>query len=259
MKFEIITLFPDYFSLSLKQSLVGKAWDKKLFDIEVINLRDFAVDKHNTVDDTPYGGGGGMVLMVEPLDLCLQSLGYRHRTETSDADRSQRIVLTTAAGDAFSQKRAIRYSLCDRVTIICGHYLGVDERILELYDIEEVSIGDYVLSGGEPAAAVMVDAVGRLIPSVLGNFESALEDSFMNQKLGAPVYTRPVEYQALRVPEVMMSGNHAEIRKARLTEAVRRCYQRRPDLLADAELSEEELQIVRKLKNEIDISEENNK
>lgn len=240
MKFELITLFPDYFRLSLAQSLLGKAREKQLFDIAIIDLRDFATDKHRTVDDTPFGGGGGMLLKVEPLDRCLASLGYTRRGQAGPPDAKQRIILTSAAGETFHQAMAVRYSLCERLTIICGHYLGVDERIMQLYELDEVSIGDYVLTGGEPAAAVMVDAVARLIPKVLGNFESALEDSYMNQLLGTPSYTRPAEYDGLRAPEPLLSGNHAEIRAYRRRLAIERALERRPDLLATAELTDEE-------------------
>lgn len=231
MKFEIVTLFPDYFSLSLRQSLIGKAWDKNLFDIDIIQLRDFAVDKHHTVDDTPYGGGGGMVMMLEPLDRCLRSLGWRHR-EQNERSSIERLILTSAAGRPLVQDLAVEYSLCERLTIICGHYLGVDERLVELYDLEEVSIGDYVLTGGEPAAAVMIDAVARLIPKVLGNFESALGDSHMDDITGAPCYTRPAEYDGLKVPEVLASGDHARIKKYRLEAALEKCCRNRPDLVA---------------------------
>jgi tRNA (guanine37-N1)-methyltransferase len=248
MKFEIVTLFPDYFSLSLKQSLIGKAIDKKLFDIEIINLRDFTTDKHHTADDQPFGGGGGMVMKIEPLDRALASLGYKHKDELPLSSENGRIILTSAAGVKFSQKMAIEFSLGERLTIICGHYLGVDERLLNLYEIEEVSIGDYVLSGGEPAAAVMLDAVARLIPKVLGNFESALNDSHMNQMLGAPCYTRPAEYEGFEVPQALMSGNHAEIERFNKTEAIRKCMKYRPDLLETADLSAEELKIIKKLK-----------
>ena len=249
MKFEIVTLFPDYFSLSLRQSLLGKALDKQLFEIEIIDLRDFAVDKHRTVDDTPFGGGGGMLMKVEPLDRCLQSLGYVHRGQDGPPDDGSRILLTSAAGLPFKQKAAVRYSLGERLTIICGHYLGVDERLLALYDIDEVSIGDYVLSGGEPAALVVLDAVARLIPKVLGNFESALEDSYMNQMLGTPSYTRPAEYRGLEVPAPLMSGDHKEIREYRRREAIRKCLKHRPDLLEEADLSDEELAWITRLKD----------
>jgi tRNA (guanine37-N1)-methyltransferase len=227
--------------------LIGKARENKLFDIEIINLRDFATDKHHTVDDVPYGGGGGMVLKVEPLDRCLTALGHSHRDDPAGSDTRRRLVMTSAAGRPFDQDLAVEYSLTERLTIVCGHYQGVDERILGLYEIEEVSIGDYVLSGGEPAANVIVDAVARLIPKVLGNFESALEDSFMNQMIGAPSYTRPASYAGLDVPDVLISGNHAEIKRFRRHEAIRKCLERRPELLEHADLSEEERRLVERL------------
>jgi tRNA (guanine37-N1)-methyltransferase len=239
MKFEIVTLFPDYFSLSLKQSLIGKAWEKKLFDIEIINLRDYATDKHHTVDDTPCGGGGGMVMMLEPLDRCLKALGYQRKSENGRS-HGDRLILTSAAGRPFTQELAVKYSLCDRLTLICGHYLGVDERLLELYELDEVSVGDYVLTGGEPAAAVMLDAVARLIPKVLGNFESALGDSHMDKLTGAPCFTRPVEYAGLKVPDVLISGDHARIKKFRTNAAMDKCRRNRPDLLARLEALEDE-------------------
>ncbi len=233
MKFEIVTLFPDYFELSMRQSLLGKALDKKLFEIEIINLRDFATDRHQSVDDKPFGGGGGMVLMIEPIDRCLQQLGYQRR-DAGVVDDDERIVLTSAAGETFRQATAIRYSLCHRLTIVCGHYLGVDERLLRLYDIDEVSIGDFVLTGGEPAAAMMVDAVVRLIPGVLGNFESTLDDSHMEGTLGAPCYTRPAVYENLTVPEVLLSGDHEAIETYRRRQAAAKCKEVRPDLFRAA-------------------------
>ncbi|MEW6049682.1 MAG: tRNA (guanosine(37)-N1)-methyltransferase TrmD [Candidatus Zixiibacteriota bacterium] len=249
MKFEIVTLFPDYFALSLRQSLIGKAVDKRLFDIAIVNPREFATDKHHTVDDTPFGGGGGMVMKVEPLDRCLQSLGYHHQRAGEPPSPKERLILTSAAGRQFNQDLAVKYSLCERVTIICGHYLGVDERLTALYEMDEVSIGDYVLTGGEPAAAVMVDAIARLIPKVLGNFESALNDSYMNQMLGSPCYTKPAEYEGLNVPEILQSGHHAQIERFRRTEAIKKCLRHRPELLTRAELSDEELRLVDELED----------
>jgi tRNA (guanine37-N1)-methyltransferase len=240
MKFEIVTLFPDYFELSLKQSLIGKAADKKLFDIGITNLRDFATDKHRTTDATPYGGGGGMVMMLDPLDKCLASLGYQRTTDGGKLNENDRIVLTSAAGQVFGQQAAVAYSLIERMTIICGHYLGVDERLLGLYPVDEVSIGDFVLSGGEPAAAVMIDAVARLIPGVLGNFESALEDSHMETSTGAPCYSKPAEYAGLRVPEALLSGDHARIARHRKAEALTKCRRNRPDLIEKIERSEQD-------------------
>lgn len=253
MKFEIVTLFPDFFTLSLKQSLVGKAWDKQLFDIGIVNPRDFATDKHHTADDTPFGGGGGMVMKIEPLDLCLQSLGWTpgggtkaHVTESKPAN--QYLILTSAAGLPFTQDIAIKLSLAERITIVCGHYLGIDERLLERYEMQELSIGDYILTGGEPAALVMVDAVARLMPKVLGNFESALEDSYMNQLLGSPCYTHPREYQGLPVPEELLSGDHAKIKKYRREASIRKCLKHRPELLEKAELSDDEQAMVTRIR-----------
>ena len=236
MKFEIVTLFPDYFAVSLRQSLLGKALENRLFEIEIVNPRDYATDKHRTVDDTPYGGGGGMIMKVEPLDRCLQAFGWKR---SNGRNENQVLLLTSAAGKPFCQDVAVRYSLCERLTIVCGHYMGVDERIMQLYDFEEISVGDYVLTGGEPAAAVIVDATARLIPKVLGNFESALEDSHMDQMLGSPCYTRPAEYRDLKVPEVLLSGNHAEIKAFRRTEATKKSRLNRPDLLKKADLTPE--------------------
>ena len=252
MKFEIITLFPDFFSLSLKQSLIGKAVEKKLFDIEILNLRDFAYDKHRTVDDVPFGGGGGMVMKLEPLDNCLKHLGYQHKSENVAGSSKERILLTSASGRQFVQAHAVEYSLYDRLTIICGHYLGIDERILDLYDIDELSIGDYILTGGEPAAIVMLEAVARLIPKVLGNFESAMKDAYMDQIVGTPCYTRPAEYEKLEVPKELLSGDHKKIEQFRRQEAIKKCLKNRPDLLNNAELNEDEIKYIADNKKEID-------
>ncbi len=250
MKFEIVTLFPEFFELSLRQSLLGKALEKKLFDIEIVNLRDFATDKHRTVDDRPFGGGAGMVLKVDVLDRCLQSLGCeRAETGLSDQER-ERIVLTSAAGKVFDQRTAVRYSLTERLTIICGHYLGVDERILDLYRIDEVSVGDFVLSGGEPAATVLVDAVARLIPGMIGNFESALNDSHMDNLLGTPYYTRPAEYAGQKVPPTLQGGDHKEIDRFRRAEALRKCARNRADLLDKAELSDQDRELLDRIEEE---------
>ncbi len=234
MKVEIITLFPEYFDAVVHQSIVGRGIEDKLFEIRIINLRDYTVDKHQTADDKPFGGGGGMVLKIEPLARCLRDLGY----EKKSPDGS-RIVLTSAAGRQFGQSRAVEYSLLERLTIICGHYLGVDERLLELFEIDEVSLGDYVLTGGEPAAAVILDAVVRLIPGVLGNFEAALSDSHSEKILGTPVYTRPEEYEGLSVPKVLLEGNHRLVAKFRREEAIRKTLLNRPELSEYLEMDED--------------------
>ena len=249
IKFEIITLFPDYFKESLKQSLLGKATDDGLIEIELVDLRKFATDKHRTVDDTPFGGGGGMVLKIEPLDRCLKYLGYERITSAKN-NAGSKILLTSAAGEKFTQTKAIEYSGCQRLTIICGHYLGIDERLLEIYDVDEISIGDYVLTGGEPAAAVLVDAVARLLPKVLGNFESALGDSFMDQITGTPCYTKPAVYEGISVPAELLSGNHQELKKFRKKEAIRKCSKNRPDLLRNLDISEKELEVLKEVISE---------
>jgi tRNA (guanine37-N1)-methyltransferase len=180
-----------------------------------------------------------MVLMIEPIDRCLQKLGYPRRSDGS-LDDGSRIILTSAAGKTFKQSTAIRYSLDERLTIICGHYLGIDDRLIELYEIDEVSMGDFIVSGGEPAAMLLVDAIARLIPGMLGNFESAADDSHMEGLLGAPCYTRPVEYEGLAVPEVLLSGNHKAIEEFRYRKAIEKCKEVRPDLLKAAGLNEDE-------------------
>ncbi len=245
MKIEIITLFPGYFESVVKQSIIGKGKEKKLFEIEIIDLRSFTSDKHQTADDKPFGGGGGMVLKIEPLAKCLRALGYG-----KESPKDARLVLTSAAGERFGQSTAVRYSLLDRLTILCGHYLGVDERIAELFEYDEISLGDYVLTGGEPAAAVILDAVARLIPGVLGNFESALADSHSEVLLGAPVYTRPEEFEGIRAPEVLLGGNHAEIEKYRRREAIKRTFLRRPELLKRVDLEKDDIRFIDTLKKE---------
>jgi tRNA (guanine37-N1)-methyltransferase len=243
MKIEIITLFPGYFDSVLRESIIGKGLEKKLFEIDIINLRDFTSDKHQTADDKPFGGGGGMVLKVEPIARCLESLGYG-----SEPEENARIILTSAAGATFSQEKAVRLSIFKRLTIICGHYLGVDERLLAIFDIDEVSIGDYVLTGGEPAAAVILDSVTRLIPGVLGNFESAMDDSHTDKMLGTPVYTRPEEFRGQYVPKVLLEGNHKEIENYRKLAAIGKTFKNRPELLDKIELDKDEKDYIDKIK-----------
>lgn len=243
MKIEIVTLFPDYFDSVINQSVVGRGRENKFFDIQIINLRDFTADRHQTADDKPYGGGGGMVLKVEPIYKCLESLGYGMTRQAGE-----RIILTSAAGRKLNQAKLVEYSLLNRLTIICGHYLGVDERILSLFEIEEISIGDYVMTGGEAAAAVMIDAVTRLIPGVLGNFESAMSDSHTEKLLGTPVYTRPEEFMELEVPQPLLSGNHKLVEEFRKQESIRKTFKNRPELLDEAELDKEDIEYITELK-----------
>jgi len=246
LRIDVITLFPPALETALTSSVLGRKKEDELFDIHIINLRDFAVDKHHTVDDTRFGGGGGMVFKPEPLAAALDSLDIDY--DRFDRDKA-RLILTAASGKRFDQETATRLSLLERLVIICGHYKGVDERILELYPIDEVSIGDFVLTGGEPAAWVIIDAVLRLVPGVMGNFESAVDDSFADDELlGAPDYTRPAEFRGLRVPDELLSGNHEEIRKYRRLKAVEKTYRNRPELLDKVELTKDELEYLEKIK-----------
>jgi len=236
---EIVTLFPDYFAGLREQSIIGRGIKAGLFAIRTINLREYGLGKHKQVDDTPFGGGGGMTLMLEPLTNCLLDLGYHTKDERDNKSADSRLILTSAAGKRFEQKKAVELSLLKRVTIICGHYLGVDERLLELFEIEELTLGDFVLTGGEPAAAVMADAICRLTPGALGNFSSALADSHQEGLLGAPVYTRPETFHGLSVPNELLSGNHKEIAQFRRESALKKTAQMRPDILSRDDVAQE--------------------
>lgn len=206
MKINILSIFPDFFSQTLQTSILKRATDKEIVDFKILNLRDFTSDKHQTTDQRPFGGGPGMVMMIEPIDKALESLGV------SKGQENKKIILTSAKGSLFTQESAINFATLDELTIICGHYEGVDERVaLNLVD-EEIRIGDYVLTGGEAAALVMSDAVVRLIPGVLGNeFSNQNESHSQPGKMGHPQFTKPVSYKGWEVPEVLLSGHHANI------------------------------------------------
>ena len=234
MKLEIVTLFPSYFDCALSESIIGRAKDNHLFDARIIDLREYGTGKHRVVDDTPFGGGGGMVLALEPLVKALSDLGYQPQ-ETLPPE--SRLILTSAAGKMFNQEKAVELSLAGRITIVCGHYLGVDERITKLFEIEELSIGDYVLTGGEPAAAVMLDAIVRLIPGALGDFSSALADSHQEGLLGAPVYTRPETYLGQTVPAELLSGDHKRVAEFRRELSLKKTAENRPDILSRPEIA----------------------
>lgn len=213
MIINLITIFPDYFITPFETSILKRAQAKQLVELNVINLRQFTTDKRQTTDDRPFGGGPGMVMQIEPIANALQNLGLAKGQDNS------RIILTSAKGKLFAQPTASAYSQLEKLTIICGHYEGVDERVaLHLID-EEVRIGNYVLTGGEVAATVMVDAVARLIPGVLGNDESNQNESHSEPGLlGYPVYSRPEEYRGWKVPDVLLSGDHAQIKAWRVAQ-----------------------------------------
>jgi tRNA (guanine37-N1)-methyltransferase len=223
MRIDVVTIFPRIFGEPLDESLLGKARERELVRVNLIDLRDFTTDKHKTVDDRPFGGGAGMVLQVEPLDRALSSI--------VGGGGKSRIILTEAFGRRFDQVLTKELSREEHLVIICGRYKGVDERIKQLYEIQEVSIGDFVLSGGEFAALVMIDAVVRLIPGVMSKIESAKTDSFHSGLLGCPQYTRPAEYKGLKVPEILISGHHEEIERWRRKMSLERTKRERPDLL----------------------------
>jgi len=210
-------------------------------EIHVHNIRDYAEDKHKMTDDAPYGGGGGMVMKVEPIDRALASILPERKGVLT--------ILLTPQGETFSQKMAEEMSLRSRIILICGHYEGVDERVRDHLVDKEVSMGDYILTGGELSAMVMIDAISRLVPGVLGNCESASSDSFSMGLLEYPHYTRPSNYRGWPVPEVLLSGNHREILAWRRKESLRRTYARRPDLLEKIALSPEDREILEEIKN----------
>jgi tRNA (guanine37-N1)-methyltransferase len=236
---DILTLFPEVFQGVFGFGIFQRAIDQKLVSIAVHNIRDCTHDKHHTVDDSPYGGGAGMVLKPDPIFEAVESI--RREPEAP-------IILLSPQGRLFCQKVAQELATYRRLILICGHYEGVDERVSEHLATDEISIGDYVLSGGEPAAIVVIDGVVRLLPGVLGSAESLLDDSHVGGLLEYPQYTRPAVYREWSVPEVLLSGNHAQIAQWRHEQAILRTMKRRPELLEKAELSPEERKLIEKLR-----------
>jgi tRNA (guanine37-N1)-methyltransferase len=239
MKFDILTLFPKMFSSPFQESILGKAVEKGLIQIRTINIRDFTLDKHQVVDDTPYGGGQGMVMKGEPIARAIEWVKSQNPSVWT--------IFLTPQGKPFNQKMAQELSCRSHLVLLCGRYEGIDERVRKLFADEEISIGDYVLTGGELAAMVLMDAVSRLLPGVLGSDRSAEEDSFFQSLLEYPQYTRPPNFRGMDVPEVLLSGNHAAISRWRRTEALRRTWMRRPDLLEKARLSNEDRELLKEI------------
>ncbi len=248
MHIDILTLFPEVFAGPFSTSILKRAVDRKLVSIRMHNIRDYSHNKHATVDDYPYGGGAGMVLKPEPVFEAVESItsDISLKEEEGDVD-SLPIIVLTPQGRLFGQEIAAELSTHRRMILVCGHYEGVDERVCEQLVTDQISIGDYVLSGGELAAMVIVDAVVRLLPGVLGSPASLLEDSHVGGLLEYPQYTRPAVYRGWSVPEVLLSGNHAQIAKWRREQGILRTLKRRPELLDEAELSSEERQLVERL------------
>ncbi|MCQ2285813.1 MAG: tRNA (guanosine(37)-N1)-methyltransferase TrmD [Bacteroidales bacterium] len=223
MRIDIMTLFPEMFTGPFTQSIIKKAIDRQLLEIHLHDIRDYTLDKHNRVDDYPFGGGAGMVMQVEPIARCIEKLQSERHYDA--------VVFMTPDGPTFNQQHANRLSLYENIILLCGHYKGIDERAREMFVTEDISVGDYVLSGGELPAMVVVDALARIIPGVLNDETSALSDSFQDGLLSAPVYTRPADYKGHKVPEVLLSGNDKLIADWKLEQQIERTRARRPDLL----------------------------
>lgn len=247
MQIDILTLFPEMFQGPLTESLLKKAQEKGLLSLNIINLRDFTTDKHKTADDSPYGGGAGMVMKVDVISNAVSSL--KNKIEKIKSKLESRVILMCPAGKVLTQKRVKELSDEEHLIIICGHYEGVDERARELVD-EEISIGDFVLTGGELPAMVLIDAIARHIPGVVKEKESVMKDSFYEGLLDYPAYTRPEDFDGQNVPEVLLSGHHAEIENWRRKEALCRTLIRRPDLLAKAELTEQDQVLIKEIVSE---------
>lgn len=225
MHIDILTVLPELLESPFKHSMMKRAQDKGLLTIQVHQLRKWAVNEYGQIDDYQYGGGAGMVMMCEPLAKAIEELSLQKKYDE--------VIYLTPDGNTFNQKTANALSLKENLLLICGHYKGIDERIREHYVTKEISIGDYVLSGGELPAAILVDAIGRLIPGVLNDETSALTDSFQDNLLAPPVYTRPVDFRGWKVPDALMSGNHKLIDEWRHEQSIKRTQDRRPDLLKD--------------------------
>lgn len=242
MRFDILTLFPGMFAGPFDESIIRRGRDKQLIDIAIHNIRDWATDRHQTADDAPYGGGAGMVMKAGPLTACIESVKARHPAST--------VVMTSPQGRRLTHQVAAELAERDGLIIVCGRYEGIDERVRSLCIEDDLSIGDFVLSGGEIAAMTIVDAVTRLVPGVLGSEESAGTDSFCDGLLEYPQYTRPPEFRGLTVPEILLSGNHELIRRWRRRESLRKTRLLRPDLMTDCSLTTEDRKLLAELDRE---------
>ncbi len=245
LQFDILTLFPRLFCGVFEESIVRRALDTGLVDIRLHNIRDYAPGKHHVTDDTPYGGGGGMVMKPEPIWLAVEAILGHPIAGRSDVDSP--VILLTPQGRRFNQALARELSQLSRMVLVCGRYEGFDERVRAHLATDEISIGDYVLSGGEIPAMVVVEAVTRLLPGALGDALGAVRDSYASGLLEYPHYTRPPEFRGYGVPEMLLSGHHAEVERWRRREALRRTWERRPDLLSVAELSQADREYLREL------------
>ncbi len=254
MRFDVLTLFPGMFEGVFRESIVRRAIEAGRVDLQVHNIRDYATDKHHVTDDLPYGGGGGMVMKAEPIVLAVEHLlGAELVARQKETGRVEvPVLLMSPAGQPFSQSLAHEYERIERLVLICGRYEGIDERVSRLAATDEVSIGDYVLSGGEIPAMVIIEAVTRLLPGVLGDMRAIVDDSHARGLLEYPQYTRPSAFRGLDVPEVLISGDHSRVGAWRRKQALRRTLERRPDLLARTDLSDQDRRLLEDLQSQSD-------
>ena len=255
MRFDIMTLFPEMVMNGLETSIIGRAVKNKILEIEAWNIRDYAFNKHSSVDDYPYGGGAGMLMQAEPVYQCYEDVKKKIETKALLSDpgtrKSPRVIYLSPQGKTFNQTMAEEFAQEEDLVFLCGHYEGIDERVLEEIVTDYVSIGDYVLTGGELPAMIMIDAISRLVPGVLHNDVSAEFESFQDNLLEYPQYSRPEVWHDRKVPEILMSGHHANIEKWRREQSVIRTAKNRPDLLEKAELTEKEKKLAEEVQKEV--------
>lgn len=251
MRIDILTLFPEMCESVLSESIIGRAREKGVVEIVCTDIRDFANNKHNHVDDAPYGGGTGMLMQTEPIYQCYKSL-------CDKAGEKIHLIYMSPQGKTLTQSRVRELAQMDRIAVLCGHYEGVDERLIEEIVDEEISIGDYVLTGGELPALILSDSISRMIPGVLKNDEAFTLESHFDSLLEYPQYTRPFEWHGRQVPDILLSGHHANIEKWRREKSLERTYLRRPDMLSQAKLTKEDILYLRELKKRIKEQKEGN-
>ena len=241
MRIDLITLFPEMCQNVMSESIIGRAQNKGALKIECHQLRDYAFDKHKRVDDAPYGGGMGMIMQVDPVYDCFQAICEKDGTVPH-------LIYLTPQGKTLTQKRVVELSKLDNIALLCGHYEGIDERVIEELQPEEISVGDYVLTGGELPALILADSVSRMLPGVLSNDECFEEESHFNSLLEYPQYTRPYEWRGRKVPDVLLTGHHANVDKWRREQSLKRTAERRPDMLEKADLTKEDIKYLSQLK-----------